>query len=147
MLVSVATSMESLKRVSFYRVSVEQKADSRCVCFLLCCSPLDSRKATRWWLARLRDFERPEHAPWNIAGTHTVTVAYTRDPPACPVGESARIQDLRPTDEMYCRKPIFIQRRTCCRHTLRQQLYNDAVPWWIACTRCWGWSTIDLWWE
>ena len=37
------------------------------------------RKAIPWLFARFRNFERPEHAPWSPAKTHTCTV-YRRVP-------------------------------------------------------------------
>ena len=42
-------------------------------------SALAGRKAIPRFLARFRDFERPEHAPRNPAGTHTCTL-YRRAP-------------------------------------------------------------------
>ena len=47
------------------------------------------RKAIPRFLARSRHFGRPERAPRNLAGTHTVAVV-TRGPPSRPAAESAR---------------------------------------------------------
>ena len=57
----------------------------RYVVFILSCSALASLKTAPWLLARFRDFERPEHALWSPAGTHTCNVVYRR-PPCVPCG-------------------------------------------------------------
>ena len=68
--------------------------------FPLSCSALGSRKATPWLLARFREFERPEHAPWSPAWTHTFTVVCRR-PPCVP---RSRERENRPAAgrEKFC---------------------------------------------
>ena len=70
---------------------------------------LGGRKAIPRFLARFRDFERPEHAQRTPAGTHTCAVVYTHRPPACPTAESAR-KDPQPEEKSFVfrRKVSFI---------------------------------------
>ena len=50
-----------------------------CMCLVV----LAGRKAIPRFLARFRDFERPDHAPRSPIGTHTCAVVYGR-PPCVP---------------------------------------------------------------
>ena len=58
---------------------------------------LAGRRSMPRLLARIRDFERPEHAPQSPAGTHTCAVV-DRRPPWCPAEESTR-KNPRPPEK------------------------------------------------
>ena len=87
------------------------------------------RKAIPRLLARSHYFERPEHAPWSPAGTHTCATVYTRAP-AYPAAEGAR-NDPRPAEQgmQMCKNSAFGTYAICRVSRWRGILFSTSV-WW-----------------